>query len=123
MAKRLSPQEMMAQRNPLMRTPVAPVDIYSQPRPVTPVAEPEASKKSEPKQTQRKPVKTEKKTEVEPKVTKKPVEQAEGSDSPYSTYLYKSQVKGIKLRAIEQDVKDKHIVQQAIDEYFKNHPL
>jgi hypothetical protein len=42
---------------------------------------------------------------------------------PYSTYLRQGQVKGIKLRAVERDTKDMQIVQEAIDEYFKNHPL
>ena len=40
-----------------------------------------------------------------------------------STYLYPNQIKAIKLRAVEHDVDDFAIVQEAIDEYFQKHPL
>ena len=118
MAKRLSPQEMMAQRNPLTRSAVSPVDIYNQ----------APEQKTIEEKTPNKPIVKSKEEEVQPvkketarqkAVTKK----VETADSPYSTYLFKKQVKGIKLRAIEEDVNDKEIVQRAIDEYFKNHPL
>ena len=120
MAKHKSPQELMAERNPLInRTAVAPVDIYNQrPEPaVAPVASLATPVKTpEPKITPA--VKARKTTPVVAKT-----ENENSSDIPYSTYLFKRQVKGIKLRAIDQDVKDKHIVQQAIEEYFVNHPL
>lgn len=118
MAKHKSPQELMAQRNPLNRTAVAPVDIYNQPPEpvqVTPKTEPKPEVKSD--------------RRITPRVVEKPIAKPttpkvqDETDSPYSTYLFKKQVKGIKLRAIEEDVNDKEIVQRAIDEYFKNHPL
>jgi hypothetical protein len=119
MAKRSTPQEMMAGRNPLSRTAVAPVDIYNQPpKPAT------ETPKEEPKPVAEKVAKTVPKTEKKKTTTKTKVEAAAEADQPYSTYLFKHQIKGIKLRAIEQEGgKDKHIVQQAIDEYFQNHPL
>ncbi len=116
---------MMAQRNPLTRSAVAPVDIYN-PAPVTPKVESEAPAKTEvaPKQEKKaEPAKTGKKENPKPKMTQVATIQPEVTDSPYSTYLFKKQVKGIKLRAIEEDVNDKEIVQRAIDEYFRNHPL
>jgi hypothetical protein len=125
MAKRLSPQEMMAQRNPLTRAAVAPVDIYN-PSPATPKVEPEVPTKTEsaPKQERKAvPAKTVREETPKPKMTRAAAKEIEVTDSPYSTYLFKKQVKGIKLRAIEEDVNDKEIVQRAIDEYFKNHPL
>lgn len=113
-----TPQEMMAARNPLQRAPVAAVDIYSA------APEPQEAKQETPKAkpASKTPAKTvEKKQAAEAKSTTKKLE-AE-ADVPYSTYLFKPQIKGIKLRAIEQDVNDKYIVQQAIDEYFQHHPL
>lgn len=116
MAKHKSPQDLMAARNPLVRKPVEPVDIYTLPVQVE-VGEPEVT--------------------PEPSISKAPNEQAipkepaprtaapkkEDTAKAYTTYLYASQIKGIKLRAIEQDVNDFAIVQEAIDEYFKKHPL
>ena len=125
MAKRLSPQEMMAQRNPLTRAAVAPVDIYN-PAPAAPKVEPEVPTKTEaaPKQEKKEePAKTVKKETPNLKMAQATTKKIEVTDTPYSTYLFKKQVKGIKLRAIEEDVNDKEIVQRAIDEYFKNHPL
>ncbi|SRR6266568_3798421 len=122
MAKRKTTQELMAQRNPLNhRAAVAPVDIYQQPAPV--VEQPETilkpESKKEPKATSKSGAPKEESSQSVPPSTEVNTE----TDNPYSTYLYKKQVKGIKLRAIEQGVKDKHVVQQAIDEYFQNHPL
>jgi hypothetical protein len=103
MAKRKSPQELMAERNPLARTAVEPVDIYSEP-----------AKQAE-------PVKTAKKSSQQPKkASTSPTTQ---ETRPYSTYLTNDQVKGIKLRAINSGQKDQHIVQAAIGEYFERHQL
>lgn len=113
MAKRKTTQELMAERNPLTRTPVTPVDIYSQP--LEPTKEPA---KQEPIAT------TAEKKAPQARSPETPL-QKRTSDRvrPYSTYLFQSQVKGIKLRAIEREADDKDIVQEAIGEYFKNHPL
>jgi hypothetical protein len=101
MAKRKSPQELMAERNPLGRKAVEPVDIYTKP------TETET------------PVKTAQNSSQEPKkVTSK-----EKITRPYSTYLTNEQVKGIKLRAVNSGQKDQHIVQAAIDEYFERNKL
>lgn len=109
----------MAARNPLNRVAVAPVDIYNQaPEPVqeAPAVEPKPAAK---KHDRQEVAKVAKKLAATAEAPQTEVE----TDSPYSTYLFKHQVKGIKLRAIEQDVNDKDVVQQAVDEYFKNHPL
>lgn len=116
MAKFKSPQDMMAARNPLARKPVEPVDIYSPPIQVE-VGKPEATLK---------PITS--KAKNDQGASKEPAPQnttPKKADTvkPYSTYLYSSQIKGIKLRAIEQDVNDFEIVQEAIDEYFKRHLL
>lgn len=116
MAKHKSPQELMAARNPLVRNPIKPVDIYAPPVQVE-VDEPEVMQEpitSTPKSEQSSP--------------KKPVRQmaAPKKDNVarhYSTYLYPSQIKAIKLLAVEHDVDDYAIVQEAIDEYFQKHPL
>jgi hypothetical protein len=112
MVKHKTAQELMAVRNPLMRTPVTPVDIYSQPpKPVE-----ESEREQEPTTTEARPTQT-KSSEV-------PLHKKTGNRvRPYSTYLYQSQVKGIKLRAIDREIDDKDVVQEAIDEYFKKHPL
>jgi hypothetical protein len=117
MAKRNNQKELMASRNPLKRASVAPVDIYSQP-PVAaePAAPVETTPKEAPKQTAaKKPEATAPKKAVKKNDSEKPL--------PYSTHLYREQIKGVKLRAIEQGTKDQEIVQAALDEYFKNHPL
>ena len=114
MVKRKTVQELMAERNPLTRTPVAPVDIYNQPP--KPVEEPEKKQKPTVPGSETKP--------IQAKSSEVPLHKRTGDRvRPYSTYLYQSQVKGIKLRAVEQDVNDFAIVQEAIDEYFKKHPL
>lgn len=110
MVKHKSVKEMMAERKPLMRKSVEPVNIYSAP-PAAETVEPKqarvAPQQSKPAATQ---VKADGQGDTEPL-------------RPYSSYLRKGQVKGIKLRAVERDIKDMDIVQEAIDEYFKNHPL
>jgi hypothetical protein len=110
MAKHKTVKEMMAERQPLTRKPVEPVNIYG--------ALPD-TEETEPKQARVLPQK--------PKTTSKKVavdaQDDTGSLRPYSTYLRKGQVKGVKLRAVERDINDMDIVQEAIDEYFKNHPL
>ena len=118
MLKHRSPQELMAAHKPLNRVAVAPVDIYNQP-PVSVQEAPKAEPKPKTKSNSQNNVKLAEKPA--PKINQASAE--EETDSPYSTYLFRRQVKGIKLRAIEQGVKDKHVVQQAVDEYFKNHPL
>jgi hypothetical protein len=103
MAKRKSPQELMAERNPLSRTAVEPVDIYNEPtEPETPVIAAQSGSKQPKKEASKAKVK---------------------ETRPYSTYLTNDQVKGIKLRAVNSGQKDQHIVQAAIDEYFERHKL
>jgi hypothetical protein len=110
MAKHKTVKEMMAERKPLMRKPVEPVNIYS--------AQPD-TEETEPEQARVFPQKS--------KTTATKVAPVAQDDTeplrPYSTYLRKGQVKGIKLRAVERDINDMDIVQEAVDEYFKNHPL
>jgi len=110
MAKHKSIKEMMAERQPLARKPVEPVNIYGTPP---------AIEETEPKPARVSPQKS------KPTITKD-VAVAQDDTEPlrsYSTYLYQGQVKGIKRRAVERDIKDMQIVQEAVDEYFKNHPL
>jgi hypothetical protein len=116
MAKHKSPQELMAARNPLERKPVVPVDIYTQP--LQAVAE-EPMVSHEP---------THSVSNQEPGTSKALAPQTttpniDGLLRKYSTYLSPSQIKAIKLRAVEHDVYDFAIVQEAIDEYFQKHPL
>lgn len=116
MAKHKSPQELMAVRNPLERKPVAPVDIYTQPIQAE-AEEPKASHE-----------RTRMDTNQEPDTSKALAPQKttliiDGLLRKYSTYLSPSQIKSIKLRAVEHDVDDYAIVQEAIDEYFQKHPL
>ena len=110
MVKHKSVKEMLAERKPLTRKPVEPVNIYSA-QPATQEPKPEQARvvPQAPKPTAT-------------KETKSPHKDTEPL-RPYSTYLRKGQVKGIKLRAVERDINDMEIVQEAIDEYFKNHPL
>ncbi len=110
MAKHKTVKEMMAERKPLMRKPVEPVNIYG--------AQPE-TEETEPEQAR---VMPQKPMTIATKDTKSAHEDTEPL-RPYSTYLRKGQVKGIKLRAVERDINDMEIVQEAIDEYFKDHPL
>jgi len=117
MVKHKSPQELMAVRNPLARKPVAPVDIYMPSVQVEETEKPEAT---------REPITS--KAKNDQGASKEPAPQTAAPKKAdtvrsYSTYLYQSQIKGIKLRAIEQDVNDFAIVQEAIDEYFKKHLL
>lgn len=108
-AKRLNPKDMLAARNPLARSVVAPVDIYDQ------IAEQTGQGT---KKTAEKPAR---KTGSQTKPAKKPAKPADDYVRPYSTYLKKSQVRAIKFRAVEREVKDQQIVQEAIDEYFVRH--
>lgn len=114
MVKRKTAQELMAERNPLARTPVAPVDIYSQP----------SNSIEEPQEKQEPAVAI---SETQPSQAQSPEaprqKDAKDRERPYSTYLLQSQVKGIKLRAIDRDLDDKDIMQEAVEEYLKNHPL
>lgn len=116
MAKHKSPQELMAARNPLARRGVEPVDIYALPVQAE-VDQPEAEQEpvtSTPKNKQSTPKKPERQTAAPKK---------DNMARHYSTYLFPSQIKAIKLRAVEHDVNDFAIVQEAIDEYFQKHPL
>jgi len=110
MANHKSVKEMMAMRQPLARKPIEPVNIYGAQHQAVVV-------KSKPAKT----------LPQEPKPAVKKVAAAPHNETeplrPYSTYLHKAQVKGIKLRAVERDINDMEIVQEAIDEYFKSHPL
>lgn len=116
MAKFKSTQDLMAARNPLVRKPVEPVDIYTPPVTV------EVGKSETTQELINSTVRVEHHTPKEslPQTT---AEKKDGSVRSYSTYLFPSQIKGIKLRAIEQDVNDFAIVQEAIDEYLQKHPL
>lgn len=107
MAKHKSIKEMMDEKNTLQRPTVTPVNLYEQPTEQATVAG--DAKKSTPA--------AEKGQAKKVKVT------ADDPVVPYSSYIKKSQLKGIKLRAIDRGVKDKVIVQEALDEYFKKHPL
>jgi hypothetical protein len=120
MPKHKSPQDLMAARNPLARRAVEPVDIY------TPPIQVEAGKteatlepiNSNSNSNSKDEHDTTKELGLQTTTPKK-----KDTVKSYSTYLYQSQIKGIKLRAIEQDVNDFAIVQEAIAEYFKKHPL
>lgn len=114
MVKHKTAQELMAERNPLTRMPVTPVDIYSQSP--APAAEPQKKPKPTPSIPETKSAQAQ-------LPTIPPQKKTDDNIRPYSTYLRQSQVKGIKLRAIERDLDDKDIAQEAFDEYFKNHPL
>ena len=110
MAKHKTVKEMMAERQPLTRKPVEPINIYSTPTKTV---------ETEPKQAKVSPQKS------KPAITKDAAAAQAATEPlrPYSTYLYQRQVKGIKLRAVERDINDMDIVQEAVDEYFKSHPL
>ncbi len=110
MAKHKTVKEMMAARQTLTRKPVEPINIYSTP-PATEETEPKPAKVSP-----QKPKTTTTKDAALAQADTEPLR-------PYSTYLRQGQVKGIKRRAVEWDIKDMKIVQEAVDEYFKNHPL
>ncbi len=110
MAKHKTVKEMMAERQPLTRKPVEPINIYTAPP---------ATEKTEPRQVKVSPQKSKTTTTKEATVAQADT----GPLRPYSTYLRQGQVKGIKLRAVERDINDMEIVQEAVDEYFKNHPL
>ena len=117
MAKHKSPQELMAVRNPFTRKAVEPVDIYKPPVSVAAEEKPIATTEptdSNSKNGQRKSKKLAPQTapSYKDEVLRK-----------YSTYLLPSQIKGIRLRAVEHDTDDYAIVQQALDEYFQKHPL
>jgi hypothetical protein len=110
MAKHKTVKEMMVERKPLTRKPVEPVNIYG----VLPNTE-----ETEQKQVE---VLSQEPSAAATKEISIAHDDAESLRS-YSTYLRQGQVKSIKLRAVELDTKDMQIVQEAIDEYFKNHPL
>ena len=115
MAKHKTAKELMTERNPLMRTPVAPVDIYSQPP--KPVEVPEKNQEPTTTTSEAKPIQV--KSSPETPINKN----TDDRIRPYSTYVRQYQVKGVKLRAIERELDDKDIVQEALDEYFESHPL
>jgi hypothetical protein len=92
-------EDAMKKRSPLVDKParITPVDLYSateQPKAVEPV-----------------------------KVEMKPATKLKSEFKLYTTYISDAQKKKIKLHAIESEANDQTIVQQALDEYFKNHPL
>ena len=119
MATRKSPQELIAARNPLIRTPVTPVDIYSQAQPPVVVPEPRHERvRREDTQAEKQPRVRETRTASAVKAPKTDSE----TIVPYSTYLRPEKIKQIKWRALERDTKDMRIVQEAIDEYFEKHP-
>lgn len=99
-------QAAMKNRNPLATKPptIKPVDLYG------------GDDKKESLSQESPKVQKEKMTE-KPKKTETAVDQL------YTTYIRKDQKKKIKLHALETDKHDKEIVQEALDEYFKNHSL
>ena len=100
-----SPQELISERNPLDRKRVEPLDLYSQPP---------ATQQQTPGEQ---PVKSE-----EPKPERAAAPEVDTVKS-YSTYVRESLIEGIKLRAFKRHVKDRQVVEDALEEYFKNHPL
>ena len=114
MVKRKTAQELMAERNPLARTPVAPVDIYTQSF--------DSAKEPKGKQEPAAIIPETQPSQADSPKARRP-KNAEDRERPYSTYLLQSQVKGIKLHAIDRDLDDKDIMQEAVKEYLKNHPL
>jgi hypothetical protein len=117
MGKHKSVQEMMKERQPLTRTSIEPSNIYS-------LAPPEPTPTAAPKQHIATPQRTKKKTDTPAKKTTAIAAHDNAkAERPYSTYVRKEQVRGVKLRAVEREIDDKDIVQEALDEYFKNHPL
>jgi|SRR5579863_7476184 len=116
MAKLKSPQDLMAERNPFARKPVEPVDIY---KPPVPAGAERPNATSEPIDSNSKNEQSTSK-ELAPQTA---TSNKDGVFRKYSTYLSPSQIKGIRLRAVEHDVNDFAIVQEAIDEYFQKHPL
>jgi hypothetical protein len=118
MPKKKSTQELLATRNPFTRAAVAPVDIYEQPK----AAEPEPAPEPKPKKSPSNSAKTSSKPTAKAKPGRPKNPATADPVNPYSTYLRKSQVKQIKYRAIDRDLKDQEIVQEAIDEYFRRHP-
>ena len=106
----------MAARNPLVRQPVVPVDIYTQP--IQAVAEePQASQEPTHMDSNQEP------DTSQGRAPQSTTQNKAGVLRKYSTYLSPSQIKGIRFRAVEHDVNDFAIVQEAIDEYFQKHPL
>lgn len=98
-------KELLAERNPLQRALVEPVDIYAQ------AASDEDGQESRASASQKSASK------------KQPKASADDPLRPYSTYLRRSQVKNIKRHAVEREVKDMLIMQEAVDEYLKRHKL
>ena len=111
MAKRKNTKELLAERNPLQRVFVEPVDIYEQ--------DAEASG-----QGSEAAAASKRRDAAAPKaVQKNKAKSADDPLRPYSTYLRRSQVKNIKRHAVEREVKDMLIMQEAVDEYLKRHTL
>ena len=113
MAKRKNTKELLAERNPLQRVFVEPVDIYNQEEAGDVVREERVS------------VNTSEKTPKAsaPAAIKRASSEVDDPLRPYSTYLRRSQVKNIKRHAVEREVKDMLVVQEAIDEYLRRHKL
>ena len=118
MAGRKSTRELMAMCNPLTRTSVMPIDIYNQ-APEPPVAVP---KPEQPVHTDEPP--KGQASEGTPRKASAPKKVTADSEAlgNYSTYLIRKSIKRIKFRALERDMKDYQILQEAVDEYFERHP-
>ena len=97
-----NPKQLIEERNPFKRPKIEPADLYAMPPQVKektsePVSAPLALVSSQGLQDD--PVK------------------------PYSTYLRAGLIEGIKLRAFKRRVKDRQVVETALEEYFTNHPI
>jgi hypothetical protein len=106
MSAKKNTKDLMAERNPLQRAFVEPVDIYEQ--------------ETEGQQAASKSVTTQQRSMS---AKKKAAKAADDPLRPYSTYLPRSHVKNIKRHAVEREVKDMVIMQEAVEEYLKRHPL
>jgi hypothetical protein len=60
---------------------------------------------------------------TEPESKTEPGRPADDTVTAYSTYLRRGLIRGIKLRAFNNGWKDRQVVEAALEEYFKNHPL
>lgn len=64
---------------------------------------------------------------AEKKIVVKPVVKATSKveESPilYTTRIYKKQRMQVKMHALTEDINDQEVVQRALDEYFRNHPV
>lgn len=109
MAKRKNTKDLLAERNPLQRVSVEPVDIYAQDE--AGERKTDAETTAQAARAESTPARADKRTASDDPLR------------PYSTYLRRSQVKNIKRHAVEREIKDMLIMQEAVDEYLRRHKL